>query len=157
MSESDKTNVITKEALEALSSIERQSDLHHKELADKFLGLSLSVAFLLPAFLISLETLLPPTTSESPLAIQISWCAACLSAIFGALHLWLEMLLPRHAYNMAVEATRDLHLLGVAGVHERAARKTHRFLLGFLLHHAHVILLFVAIVSIAWYRAANFQ
>ena len=113
---------------EILEELEKKSDAHHKELANKFLGLSLAVAFGSLAYLISLEQLLPPVTSGSPLAIQISWCAAYLSAIFGSLHLWLEMLLPLHSYNMAVEAIRDVQKLGYDLVDVRSDRKTRRFL-----------------------------
>ena len=95
---------------DVLAELEIQSDAHHKELAGKFLGLSIAVSFGSLAYLISLETLLPPATSESPLAIQISWCATYLSAILGSLHLWLEMLLPRHAYNAAKKSILDVGL-----------------------------------------------
>ena len=142
---------------DVLAELEIQSDAHHKELAGKFLGLSIAVSFGSLAYLISLETLLPPATSESPLAIQISWCATYLSAILGSLHLWLEMLLPRHAYNMAVEATRNFPEHGYVRVSVRAAQKTRRFLFHSWLHHWHIILLLLAIFSAAFYRAANFQ
>jgi hypothetical protein len=65
-----------------LAKLEIQIDVQG-ELAGKFLGLSIAVSFGSLAYLISLETLLPPATSESPLTIQISWCAAYLSANLG--------------------------------------------------------------------------
>jgi len=140
---------------DVLSALQNQSDAHHKELANKFLALSIAVAYGSLAYLISLEQLLPPATSGGPLAIQIAWCAAYISVVFGSLHLWLEMLLPRHAYNMAVEAIRDMAILSEEEIESRSYQKTQRFLFYGWIHHVHIISLLLVIIASAYYRFYN--
>ncbi len=80
MTEPNDTQPTVGEYLEALWA---KTSERHEELSSRFHGLTLAASFGALAYLISLETLLPPATSESPLAIQIAWCAAYLSANLG--------------------------------------------------------------------------
>ena len=153
MSESDHQPTVG-EYLEVLWA---KTSERHEELASRFHALSLAASFGALAYLISLETLLPPATSGSPLAIQISWCAAYLSAILGSLHIVIQLLGPFHAYNMTVESLRDLPALGEQAVQDRAARKTRRFSMWAIPHRGHLGFLLLTLVSAAYYRVANFQ
>jgi len=136
-------------------AIDAKSSAAHKELANKLHALSLAGAFGSLFYLMSLEQLLPPATSEARWALQVAWYLVYPSCVFGSIHLWLEMMLPIHARNMAAEAARDLPKLGEAGVREQAERKTKRFLMWGLPLFAHTIFLIGVFVFSAFYRFSN--
>jgi hypothetical protein len=135
--------------------IDAKSSLAHKELANRLHALSLAGAFGSLFYLMSLEQLLPPATSEAPWALRTAWYFVYLSCVFGSIHLWLEMMLPVHARNMAVEAARDFPTLGEAGVRAQAERKTKRFLMWGIPLFGHVVFLIGVFVFSAIYRFSN--
>ena len=133
----------------------QRSCVLHKELANKFHGLTTAAAFGTLWYLLDLEQHLPPAASRSPLAIQISWHAAYLSCVFGAIHLWLEMFLPIHAYNAAAKSILDFREFGESEAVRLADRRTRRAMMWGLPAYAHVFFLIAAFVAAAFYKASN--
>jgi len=136
-------------------AIDAKSSTAHKELANKLHSLSLAGAFGCLFYLMSLEELLPPATSEASWALRVAWYLVYPSCVLGSIHLWLEMMLPTHARNMAAEAARDLPKLGEAGVCAQAERKTKRFLMWGIPLFAHTAFLIGVFVFSAIYRLSN--
>jgi hypothetical protein len=141
----------------APEAIQQKSSVEYKSRADRLHVLSLAAAFGSLFYLIDLEGLLPQISSQNPWAIQIAWYMAYLSCLFGSVHIWLEMLLPFHAANMAAEAMRDFAAIGEDEVRERAVRKTRRFLMWGLPLFGHIACLIGVFLMSAYYRMSNFH
>jgi hypothetical protein len=138
-------------------AIQQVSFVEHKLRAERLHGLSLAASFGSLFYLIALEELLPPTSSQNSWAIHIAWYMAYLSCLLGSVHIWLEMLLPFHAANMAAEAMRDITAIGEGNVRDRADRKTRRFLMWGLPLFGHIAFLIAVFLLSAFYRVSNFH
>jgi hypothetical protein len=136
-------------------NIREKSWGHYKERSDKLYQLSLAASFGTLFYLLSLEDLLPPATSERIWALQASWYMIYVSCVFGAIQLWLEMLRPLHAAKMTAEAVRDIPKVGEAEVYRRAEKKTNRFFMWGIPVFLHISLLVGTFVFSGFYRFSN--
>ena len=128
----------------------------HKDLANKFHSLTTAAAFGTLWFLLSLEQHLPLADSQNAGALKLSWYAASFSCVFGTVHLFLDMFLPLHSYNIAAKAVREFPTYGAEETSKRAKRRTNRCLMWGIPARLHFLALAVAFLSAGFYRFSNF-
>lgn len=135
--------------LEELSS-------RHKMLSDRFGAMTLAASFGSLFLLMNLEGTIPKATANSTQVLCWAWGFAYLSCVFGAIHLWLEMMFPPRMHGLTVGMplqpnetwTQDLIL-------KRIAEKQSGYMWHNIPFFLHLILLIGVFVTAATYRFSN--
>ena len=149
-------SVIQTQAAAGRSKVLGELSSRHEMLSDRFGAMSLAVAFGSLFLLMDLEGLIPKETASMTQVLCWAWGFAYLSCVFGAIHLWLEMMFPLRMHGLAVGMplqpnetwTHDLIL-------KRIAEKQSGYMCHNVPFFLHMILLICVFVTAAIYRFSN--